>query len=68
MATGKTRSKQGTFAKTEQFVTVKEAGAVIKKSEASIRRDLSNGVLRRFKQGGRTLIAMSDLLGTIREV
>jgi hypothetical protein len=67
MANASARSKQAAVSESEKFVTVREAGTMIRKSEASIRRDLTNGVLRRFKQGGRTLIAVSDLLGTIRE-
>jgi hypothetical protein len=67
MASAKARSKQTAVSEAEKFVTIREAGEIVRKSEASIRRDLTNGVLKRYKQGGRTLIAVSNLLGTIRE-
>lgn len=50
----------------EQFLTCKEAAAIVKLSEISIRRLLTKGKLRRFKMGARTLISRAELLGLVR--
>jgi excisionase family DNA binding protein len=43
------------------FVTTKEAAELLRVSHWTVSAWLSQGKLRRFKAGGRTLIARSDL-------
>lgn len=50
-----------------QYVTVREAARLLKLSEISIRRFLSQKRLRRFKVGSRTLLLHSEVVGLIRE-
>ena len=50
-----------------QYVTVREAARLLKLSEISIRRFLTQKKLRRFKIGSRTLILHAELIGLIRE-
>lgn len=52
----------------DRWVSVKEAAQVQRRSEISVRRDLTKGRLRRFKCGARTLLRLSDVLGQIKEV
>lgn len=52
----------------EEFLTVREGAALLKLSEVSIRRYLTQKKLRRFKVGGRTLLMRGDVLGLVREV
>jgi excisionase family DNA binding protein len=49
------------------FITVKEAAALLKLSDISIRRFLTQKKLRRFKVGARTLIRVSEAMSLIRE-
>jgi excisionase family DNA binding protein len=49
------------------FITVKEAAALLKLSEISIRRFLTQKKLRRFKVGARTLIRQTEAMSLIRE-
>ena len=49
------------------FITVKEAAAILKLSEISIPRFLTQKKLRRFKVGARTLIRLSEAMSLIRE-
>ena len=49
------------------YVTVKEAARLLKLSEISIRRFLTQKKLRRFKVGSRTRILHSEVMGLIRE-
>ena len=51
-----------------QFVSVREAAAILKMSEISIRRFLTQKKLRRYKVGSRTLVKISEVLGLIHEV
>jgi len=53
---------------TEEFLTVRESAALLKLSEVSIRRYLTQKKLRRFKVGSRTLLMRGDVLGLVREV
>lgn len=50
-----------------EFITVREAAAILKLSEISIRRLLTQKKLKRFKVGARTLIRLSEALSLIRE-
>ncbi len=47
------------------FVTCREAGTIVKLSEISIRRMLTQKKIKRYKCGARTLISRSELLGLI---
>lgn len=49
------------------YVTVREAARLLKLSEISIRRFLSQKKIRRFKVGSRTLLLQSEVVGLIRE-
>lgn len=49
------------------YVSVKEAARLLKVSEISIRRFLTEKKLRRFKVGSRTFILHSELASLIRE-
>jgi len=50
------------------FVTVREASALIKLSEISVRRFLTQKKLTRFKVGcGRTLLKRSEVLALVRQ-
>ena len=51
----------------EEFLTVREGAALLKLSEASIRRYLTLKKLRRFKVGSRTLLKRGDVLGLVHE-
>lgn len=51
----------------EEYLTVKETAVFLKMSEVSIRRFLTEGKLRRFKCGARTLIRLRDAQALIRE-
>jgi len=48
-------------------LTVREGAALLKLSEASIRRYLTLKKLRRFKVGSRTLLKRGDVLGLVHE-
>jgi excisionase family DNA binding protein len=50
----------------QQFVTCKEASQLLKLSEVSIRRFLTQKKLRRYKCGSRTLLKLSEVLGLVR--
>jgi len=51
-----------------QFVTCKQTADILKISEISVRRLLTQKKLRRFKCGARTLLRLSDVLALVREV
>jgi excisionase family DNA binding protein len=50
-----------------EFITCKEAASLLKLSEISIRRFLTQKKLKRYKVGSRTLVRLSDALALIRE-
>ena len=54
-------------ANSRQFCDVKEATEITKTSEATIRRKLTSGELRRYKFGSRTLIRTDELLSLVKE-
>lgn len=64
---GEMPEKQVAVQEDAEFVTVAEAVRLTRSSEPTIRRKLTEGELRRYKFGGRTLIKRSELLGLIRE-
>lgn len=49
------------------YITCKEAAALLRLTEISIRRLLTQKKLKRYKVGARTLILRSQALGLIRE-
>jgi excisionase family DNA binding protein len=49
------------------YLSIREAAQILKISEISIRRYLTQKKLRRLKVGSRTLIRSSEVLGLIRE-
>ena len=51
----------------DHFLTVREAMELTRAAEATIRRRLTDGELRRFKNGRRTLLLYSDCLSLVRE-
>lgn len=51
-----------------EFITVREAAALLKLSEISIRRFLTVKKLRRYKVGSRTLLHASEVRSLIHEV
>jgi hypothetical protein len=51
----------------EQFCTCKEAAQILKMSEISIRRFLTQKRLTRLKCGARTLLRLSEVLSMVRE-
>ncbi len=52
-----------------RYVDIRQAAELLHISEASVRRYLTQGKLRRFKAGGaRTLLLRSQVLGLIKEV
>ena len=51
-----------------KFLTVGEAAIYTRHSEVSIRRWLTEGKLRRFRCGLRTLVLLSELDALVREV
>jgi excisionase family DNA binding protein len=50
-----------------QYITCKTASEILKLSEISVRRMLTQQKLRRYKVGGRTLVLLSEVLGLIHE-
>jgi len=60
-------TRQNAAATAEEFLTVRESAALLKLSEASIRRYLTIKRLRRFKVGSRTLLKRGDVLGLVHE-
>ena len=54
--------------KPDEMISVREAAAILRLSEISIRRFLTQKKLRRFKAGARTLLRRADVLGMIKEV
>lgn len=50
-----------------EFLTCKEVASLLRLSEISVRRLLTQKKLRRYKVGARTLIRRSEALGLIRE-
>jgi excisionase family DNA binding protein len=50
------------------YITVPEAADLLRMSEISIRRFLTQKKLARFKAGGRTLLRRDQVLGMVREV
>jgi hypothetical protein len=52
----------------EQFINVKEAAALLRMAEISIRRFLTKKKLTRYKAAGRTLLRRDQVLGLIKEV
>jgi hypothetical protein len=50
----------------ESWLSVREAAELQRRSEVSVRRDLTKGRLRRYKIGGRTVLRLSDVLAQIR--
>lgn len=61
------RPTKAEVSETERMLSVREAAQLQRRLEVSVRRDMTNGKLRRFKCGGRTLLRLSDVLGQIRE-
>jgi excisionase family DNA binding protein len=53
---------------TQQFCTVPAGAQMVFVSTYTLRRWLTDGRLRRYKIGGRTLIKVTELLGLIKEV
>ncbi len=51
----------------ENYINVKEAAALLRLSEISIRRMLWKRKLKRYKCGGRTLLRESQVLSLIHE-
>jgi excisionase family DNA binding protein len=51
----------------QQYITCKQAAELLKISEISVRRFLTQKKLRRFKCGSRTLVRLSEVLGLIHE-
>lgn len=64
----KAATDKGSASDDDRFIHVKEAARLTTLSEISIRRYLTQGKLRRFKVGGRTLLKYSDVIALIREV
>ncbi len=50
-----------------RFLTVREVCQLTRLSEASVRRRLGDGRLKKFKAGARTLVRIDDALALIRE-
>lgn len=50
-----------------KYITVRQAARLTTMSVVSIRRFLSQGKLRRFKVGARTLLLLADVENLIRE-
>ena len=65
------REATGAPGERDQMISVKEAAALLRLSEISIRRYLTQKKLRRFKvgpgRGRRTLLSLNQVLGLIRE-
>jgi excisionase family DNA binding protein len=51
-----------------EFLTVREAAAILKLSEISIRRFLTLRKLKRYKVGSRTLLNAVEVRALVREV
>jgi len=51
----------------DKYINVKEAAALLRLSEISIRRLLWKKKLTRYKAGGRTLLRQSQVMGLIHE-
>lgn len=67
MTPSKATPSNATVPAAGQYVTVREAARLLKLSEISIRRFLSQKKLRRFKVGSRTLLLHSEVVGLIHE-
>jgi excisionase family DNA binding protein len=50
-----------------RFMTCKEAAALLKLSEVSIRRFLTQGKLRRLKCGSRTLLDAAEVFALVED-
>jgi len=48
------------------YIAVREAAVLLRLSEISIRRYLTQGRLRRFKAGSRTLLRRDDVLALVK--
>jgi excisionase family DNA binding protein len=63
-----TRANVTGISNDEPYIDIPEAAALLRRSQVSIRRFLTEGKLRRFKCGGRTLLRRDDVLGLVREM
>jgi excisionase family DNA binding protein len=61
-------ANSSTIREKEGFLSVSKSAETYSVSQVTIRRLLTQGKLRRFKFGGRTLIKASDLQALIEEV
>ncbi|MCU1305232.1 MAG: hypothetical protein JWQ87_5516 [Candidatus Sulfotelmatobacter sp.] len=52
----------------DRLISIPTGAEMLSLSEATIRRYLTQKVLRRFKVGNRTLIKVGDLMGLVKEV
>jgi len=50
-----------------EYISVREAAQLLRLSEISIRRFLTQKKLRRFKAQSRTLLRRAEVLGMVRE-
>jgi len=50
-----------------KMISVKEAADILRLSEISVRRFLTQQKLRRYKAGGRTLLKLTEVLSLIKE-
>jgi len=50
-----------------KMISVREAANILRLSEISVRRFLTQRKLRRYKCGGRTLLKESEVVGLIQE-
>lgn len=57
---------EGSQSKADEYITVRETAAMLRLSEISIRRMLTQKKLKRFKCGARTLIKRSEALSLIK--
>ncbi|HEV2617945.1 MAG TPA: helix-turn-helix domain-containing protein [Candidatus Acidoferrales bacterium] len=51
----------------QKYITCRQGAEILKISEISVRRYLTQKKLRRFKVGSRTLILLSEVQSLIRE-
>jgi excisionase family DNA binding protein len=62
-----TPAKQQQQSKDGIYLTVREAADLLRLSEISVRRFLTQQRLRRFKAGSRTLLLRSDVLNLVKK-
>jgi hypothetical protein len=61
-------SAEAGFDVSDKFIDIKQTREITRLSEATVRRWLTLGRLRRFKCGGKTLLLLSDVLACVHEV